>query len=1024
MQRLGLVGAPVLFAFRRMRGRPLSVATVFLAAAAAAGLIGWSGLAAAQAQEDSVRLRLRELTPDRRALRVVSFTQPFEQDVHGEAVEAALRSFERVTSDRRLVRIWHPIVPPDERGTRLVLSREPAADVIVAAGRLPGGGCRASSCPALALAGGYRLGRRVRLGRTVIRIVGVGFLRPVALGDPAQLGSRALLVRSTNEPLRRLLRAVGSTSVATAPLDPDAVHGFELDSLRERLRRAVVRLDRSDPNGLVRATAPLEVLGSLAERGRTARERLLLVAGEAAALIVAFAAFATAARRRETLLAEDQLETLGASRTQVALARATETAAPSLAGAGVAVGGLVLAAELVARSRGLPSGFVSAALPLGTILTIVAVAAAAAALLAGTAGHARASRRGVGALELAALAALGIVVWQSATTGGLDPDQVAREGADPVLVLLPALAFFVTGVALMRVLPPALRLVERPARRASFAVRLGFLGAARRPAQAAATTTFLAVALGASLFSLDYRATLDGQARDEAAFAAGAEWRVAERAPGRAFGATDVTPLTRFARVSGERPTPALRLDATLRQASPTAEPLPLRVLALPAGRIRDVRGWRDGFSPLPRERIASLLRPRPVRLTGPPIARDATALRVWILSESERPRVLVLHFLLPGQGFAHVRVGLAWRRWRRLSVPIPPALRGSQLVGVEFLPTLYLLGRTFDLQAYVDLGRFEEKRPGGWSPLPALGDWTAAAGDEGGYLVPDAPFPAGSPVAHGVEFDLNGTNFPLIRPSVPLPPALPALASGPVAAQAVDRVATLDLEGNELAVRVVGTARLFPTVVERPSSFVVLDYDTLFAALNADRPGTAVPSEAWFFEPQEPRFRDRLDGPQFRLRRAVGARALEARLLDDPLARGTRDVLGAAALAAAALALLGLVLAARSTLTSERLLLAEYEALGVPPRVLARSTQVRLVALSLVGVVAGFAGALLAVRLVGAFVAVTGSARRPLPPIAPHVAATAGTIVLVAVAAAGLAAVALLAARAFRETAARRLRA
>jgi Cu/Ag efflux pump CusA len=71
--------------------------------------------------------------------------------------------------------------------------------------------------------------------------------------------------------------------------------------------------------------------------------------------------------------------------------------------------------------------------------------------------------------------------------------------------------------------------------------------------------------------------------------------------------------------------------------------------------------------------------------------------------------------------------------------------------------------------------------------------------------------------------------------------------------------------------------------------------------------------------------------------------------------------VLLVAALVAAALALAGLLLAARSALSSERLLLAEYEALGVARTTLSRSTQLRLLALTLLGVGASLAGAVLA---------------------------------------------------------------
>jgi hypothetical protein len=161
------------------------------------------------------------------------------------------------------------------------------------------------------------------------------------------------------------------------------------------------------------------------------------------------------------------------------------------------------------------------------------------------------------------------------------------------------------------------------------------------------------------------------------------------------------------------------------------------------------------------------------------------------------------------------------------------------------------------------------------------------------------------------------------------VPRALPALASPSVASRAVDREATLLIGGRELPVRVVGTTRLFPTVVESPDDFVVVDYDTLFAALNLDRPGFAVPSEAWFLRPQQAAFRDRLARPPFRLASAIGVREVEAKLLHDPLARGTRDVLAVAAVAAALLGVLGLVLGTRSTLAADRPLLAEYEAAG-----------------------------------------------------------------------------------------------
>jgi hypothetical protein len=398
--------------------------------------------------------------------------------------------------------------------------------------------------------------------------------------------------------------------------------------------------------------------------------------------------------------------------------------------------------------------------------------------------------------------------------------------------------------------------------------------------------------------------------------------------------------------------------------------------------------------------------------LRGPKTARDATALRVWIHADTQYPRIVVLHLLRRDRTFAHVRAGVVWTRWSRLEVPLPASLRVAQLVGVEFLPTFVPLNHELDLSGSVELGRFEERRPGGWTPLPPLRMWQAAAGDEGGgFLLTDAPFESDAPVRHGLQFSLNGTATPLIRPSVGLPRALPALVSPSVAAQAVDGRLTVDLQGRELPVRVAAVATRFPTVVRTPDDFVVLDYDTLFAALNADRPGFASPTEAWFFGGSRPR-----------AGHVVGAEPLRRELLGDPLARGTRDVLDVTALVAAALAVLGLLVGVRSTLGSERMLSAEYEALGVPPGTLVRSVQLRLVLLSVLGIGAGLLGGVLAVRLVGALVAVTAGGRTPLPSIVPVAAWIPAAALLAAVGAVALAAALVLARGAFRGPAGRRL--
>jgi hypothetical protein len=199
-----------------------------------------------------------------------------------------------------------------------------------------------------------------------------------------------------------------------------------------------------------------------------------------------------------------------------------------------------------------------------------------------------------------------------------------------------------------------------------------------------------------------------------------------------------------------------------------------------------------------------------------------------------------------------------------------------------------------------------------------------------------------------------------------------------------VDRLATVTLPGlsTALPLKEVASADLFPTVLDHPTDFAVVDYDALFALLNRDRSGAATPSEAWFFRTPKQGFLAGLSAPQFRLEQAISLERTRQRLLHDPLSEGTSQLLLISAFVAATLAALGLLLAGAAALNTERLVLAELEALGVAPRTLARSSRLRLILISIVGVIAGFAGGIASLALIAALVAVTGTATTPQPPI------------------------------------------
>jgi hypothetical protein len=130
----------------------------------------------------------------------------------------------------------------------------------------------------------------------------------------------------------------------------------------------------------------------------------------------------------------------------------------------------------------------------------------------------------------------------------------------------------------------------------------------------------------------------------------------------------------------------------------------------------------------------------------------------------------------------------------------------------------------------------------------------------------------------------------------------------------------------------------------------------------------------------------------------------LEADARRDPLGHGTLLALGAAALAALALAVWGLALAIRSDLRDDRGDLVDLEAQGATPTLLRRVVTARATIVAAVGVLAGIVGGVLLARLVTRVVSVTARASAPEPPLVttvdPLVLVAAGAAFAVAAAA------------------------
>ena len=132
-------------------------------------------------------------------------------------------------------------------------------------------------------------------------------------------------------------------------------------------------------------------------------------------------------------------------------------------------------------------------------------------------------------LDVAAIGAAAAVVIALARGSANASELLAANGTGLVLLLLPALVGFAAAVAVARLLPLALRGLERvvPGEGARAAAR-GASGLARRPGYAAVAVAFVVVSVGFALFASSYRSTLVVAQKQEAAFAVPADEVVSE----------------------------------------------------------------------------------------------------------------------------------------------------------------------------------------------------------------------------------------------------------------------------------------------------------------------------------------------------------------------------------------------------------------------------------------------------------------------------------------------------------------
>jgi hypothetical protein len=854
--------------------------------------------------------------------------------------------------------------------------------VSLVSGRLPSI-CRPSHCEVLRLEGkgpipSTKYLNLIEVGRAVLK-PGTPFAPFVLPAPQTEMVARAVRYHtpapspvviangvqglSHNTELETFYRSYGWF----LPIGAGDVHPWSVGSFGRTVSRLTAQIDANSDQFSV--TAPTETLATAAESSRAAARRLLLLGGEGGALLLAFTVLAAATLRRDTTDARRRLTWFGARRWQVELFTLAESVAVATLAtlAGWVAGGAI--AAFVASRAGSPAGEVvdHALLSGGGLVAALCVAVAAGLLLYATvrAPAVQFGRLSFTPLDAAATGAVAVVLvgW---ARGSVDAQQLSGgHGTSAFLLLVPALVVFAACVVSARLLAPALRGLGRASRRGPISLRLSAAALARNPGHAAIAATFLVASLGLALFAVAYRSTLERGQRDEAAYAVPAPYVLSE----------DLLQLIPVLHGNPPPGTNVLRLSGNVPSAAP------FTFLGLPAKSLGSVGGWRSDFASRSLASLGAAIAPAsdmtlrtaslpPGRFFTLPVLEhrgDDVIVRAFFrsalgdyvavsLGHTDGTRRVVLRGRIP---FRHATLD-------RLELDIINSGRITANAGVGIQPSAK------------GTMAFAAPRVNGRVVSGAFTRWRGTGGVGGtrarlGYVL--------TPDRTGVFRPIEPTDGKLLR----------VLATPHVAAEAgPGGVIPLQVEGEQIAARVVGVVRRFPSTL---GDAVIADRLSASTALDTRYPGLGTTNEVWVTSAERPRV------PSL----VVQSRAdTLARLRSDPLSRGALLTLAGTAAVALLLALVGLVLAVVGDVRDDRGELFDLEAQGASPATIRTHLRLRALLVGAFGIAGGLAlGAILS-TLVISLVSVTASAAEPEPPLRlsldlPILAAAAAAYVVLA---------------------------
>lgn len=558
-------------------------------------------------------------------------------------------------------------------------------------------------------------------------------------------------------------------------------------------------------------------------------------------------------------------------------------------------------------------------------------------------------------IDLIAVVALGVLVWQIRQRGGFVEAELTGRGPelDPSLLLAPSAALLTLAFLLLRALPWLMTGTSWICQQIAPAwVGLSLRRMARHPLPYASLTVVVTLAAALGVFAGTFQTTLARSEADQANYRVGGDITLG----GTSFiGRTERERIDQLNSIDGVEAVSAIIrepvgfIDGPFQRGT---------VLAVDPLTIGQASWWRDDLvdgEPTPLDTLVAPLRrtlspetagveiPKGVEQIGLWVRRDDSptvgasvplpSYRLWLRLGNERGfyRNLELGTLSQHQ-----------MGWHHLTAPMPEL---SSLITADTqwrVVAVYISGDTFartppgglsfdgitvygpDLPAGGEvIEGFEEI--GAWVPLPQAGN--VADHTERNA---DAAHTGDAGLAIRWEEPLGRSPRGIVIPPGPLP--LPAI-TGP--GFVPDQVVRITVDGYVVPARVTGIVKHFPTLDSR-RSFVVVSVHELRAWLSQAPGAQSISPDEWWFDVAEGADRERVAREIL----DVGYRLSFLRDRDDavdlatrnPLAGGAWDALTGIGLAALALAVaLALCAHAAVAVGEQRVDMSVGAALGIP---------------------------------------------------------------------------------------------